>query len=308
MRIAGLIALLALAPFRSADSAPQTPPAPTPTAPRPAAQADDPAIGVRSRAIRPGEILAIELQSTRPATAMTATLGDRPVMLWRLSPRLWRGVVGLDVEQPPGPLVLAATATMADGLSARSSRTTVDVQPAAFPERHLSVPPRFVEPPESERPRIAREAAQLHAIYDAISTTGPPGRFIAPVSHRRSSPFGSRSVFNGTPRDRHAGLDFASPAGAVIRAPAAGRVALVAPLYYTGNTVVLDHGYGLYSILAHMQRTLVREGQVVEQGARLGTVGATGRATGPHLHWSVRVGSTRVDPAAVLEVLGPARP
>ena len=123
------------------------------------------------------------------------------------------------------------------------------------------------------------------------------------MPHPRSSPFGSRSVFNGQPRDRHAGLDFASPAGAVIRAPAAGRVALVAPLYFTGNTVVLDHGYGVHSILAHMQRTSVRAGQVVARGARLGTVGATGRATAPHLHWSVRVGATRVDPASVLDVL-----
>ena len=115
-------------------------------------------------------------------------------------------------------------------------------------------------------------------------------------------------MFNGQPRDRHAGLDFASPAGAVIRAPAAGRVALVAPLYFTGNTVVLDHGYGVHSILAHMQRTSVREGQVVARGARLGTVGATGRATAPHLHWSVRVGATRVDPASVLDVLAAPPP
>ena len=184
------------------------------------------------------------------------------------------------------------------------SRTvTLDVQPAAFAERHLSVPPRFVDPPESERPRIEREAVRLRAIYDTVSTARPPGLFVPPVPHPQSSPFGSRSVFNGQPRDRHAGLDFASPAGAVIRAPAAGRVALVAPLYFTGNTVVLDHGYGVHSILAHMQRTSVREGQVVARGARLGTVGATGRATAPHLHWSVRLGATRVDPASVLDVL-----
>jgi murein DD-endopeptidase MepM/ murein hydrolase activator NlpD len=81
----------------------------------------------------------------------------------------------------------------------------------------------------------------------------------------------------------------------------------VAPLYFTGNTVVLDHGYGVYSVLAHMQRTMVAEGQVVARGARLGTVGATGRATAPHLHWSVRMGSTRVDPAAVLDVLAEPR-
>ena len=147
---------------------------------------------------------------------------------------------------------------------------------------------------------------RLRAIYEAVSTDLEPGVFAAPVPHRRSSPFGSRSVFNGEARDRHAGLDFASPAGAIIRAPAAGRVVLVAPLYFTGNTVVIDHGRGLYSVLAHLQRALVADGQVVARGDRLGTVGATGRATAAHLHWSVRLGSTRVDPASVLEVLGAA--
>ena len=190
----------------------------------------------------------------KAVTAITATLGDRAIPVWRVSPRAWRGLAGLDVEQAPGPVPLTVTATPKQG-PPLSRTVTLDVQPAAFAERHLSVPPRFVDPPESERPRIEREAVRLRAIYDTVSTAHPPGLFVPPVPHPRTSPFGSRSVFNGQARDRHAGLDFASPAGAVIRAPAAGRVALVAPLYFTGNTVVLDHGYGVHSILAHMQRT-----------------------------------------------------
>jgi murein DD-endopeptidase MepM/ murein hydrolase activator NlpD len=259
-------------------------------------------VDVRSRAIRPGEVVAIAVRTPSPAQTPSATLAGRPIPLWRVAPTSWRGIAGLDVEQAPGPLALVVSASPADG-SPLSSTTTLDVVPAAFRERRLSVDPRFVEPPPEARPRIAREAAALHAIYDRVSADRQPAGFVAPVPHRRSSPFGSRSIFNGVPRDRHAGLDFASPAGAVIRAPAAGRVALVDDLYYTGNTVVLDHGAGVYSILAHMQRTFVEGGQAVARGARLGTVGATGRATGPHLHWSVRVGGTRVDPASVLEVL-----
>ena len=264
-------------------------------------------VEVRSRAVKPGEILEITVRESVPLTAIAATLGDRDVPLWRDSAATWRGLAGLDVEQVPGALVLTVTATASQGPPLAHS-VTLDVLPAAFAERHLTVSPRFVDPPESERPRIEREAVRLRAIYDTVSMARPPGLFVPPVPHRRSSPFGSRSVFNGQARDRHAGLDFASPAGAVIRAPAAGRVALVAPLYFTGNTVVLDHGYGVHSILAHMQRTSVRAGQVVARGARLGTVGATGRATAPHLHWSVRVGATRVDPASVLDVLAAAEP
>jgi murein DD-endopeptidase MepM/ murein hydrolase activator NlpD len=262
-------------------------------------------VDVHSRAVKPGEILAITVRSAAPLTAMAVTLGDRPVPVWRDSLTTWRGLAGLDVEQAPGPIALKAGGTMANAPPV--ARTlTLEVEPAAFVERTLTVPPRFVDPPASARPRIAREAKRLHAIYDTVSADRTPGPFVAPVPHRRSSPFGARSIFNGVPRDRHGGLDFASPAGAVIRAPAAGTVVLVAALYYTGNTVVIDHGRGLYSVLAHLQRTTVREGQAVLQGARLGTVGMTGRATGPHLHWSVRMGGTRVDPAAVLDVLGPA--
>jgi murein DD-endopeptidase MepM/ murein hydrolase activator NlpD len=263
------------------------------------------AVDVRSRAVRPGEVLAIDVRSPDAITAMTATIGDRAIPIWRLAPRAWRALAGLDVEQASGPLALTVTATPSQG-PPLTRTVTLEVQPAAFAERRLSVPPRFVEPPESERPRIEREAVRLRAIYDAVSADRQPAGFVAPVPHPRSSPFGARSVFNGVPRERHAGLDFASPAGAVIRAPAAGRVVLVGPLYWTGNTVVIDHGEGLYSILAHMTRTLVREGQTVARGARVGTVGATGRVTGPHLHWSVRLGSARVDPASVLDVLADA--
>ena len=261
------------------------------------------AVDVRSRALRPGEVLAVTVRTPVPTQTASGRIGDRPLVLWRVGPTLWRGVAGLDVEQVPGPLTLTVTASPVAG-SPLTSKTTLDVVPAAFRERRLSVDPRFVEPPPEARPRIEREAITLHAIYDRVSDERQPAGFVAPVPHRRSSPFGSRSIFNGVPRDRHAGLDFASPAGAIIRAPAAGRVVLVDDLYFTGNTVVLDHGAGVYSILAHMQRMFVEAGQEVARGARLGTVGATGRAAGAHLHWSVRVGGTRVDPAAVLDVLG----
>jgi murein DD-endopeptidase MepM/ murein hydrolase activator NlpD len=261
-------------------------------------------IDVRRRALKPGEILDVSVRTPAPLTAMAATLGGRAIPVWRVTPTAWRAIVGLDVEQPVGPIDLVVGGTPASG-PPLSHTLTLAIEAAGFAERHLSVPPRFVDPPASALPRIERESKQLHAIYDTTSGDRTPGAFVAPVPHRRSSPFGSRSIFNGEPRERHGGLDFASPAGAIIRAPAAGRVALVADLYFTGNTVVIDHGQGLYSILAHMQRTLVRDGQILAQGAAVGRVGATGRATGPHLHWSVRLGGTRVDPASALDLLAP---
>ena len=259
---------------------------------------------VRSRALKPGEVIEVIVTPPVPLTTIAATVGGRAFPLWKRTPTTWRGLVGLDVEQPPGPLDLVVGGTPASG-PPLSRTVTLTIAPSTFNERHLTVAPRYVEPPASALPRIEREAKALRAIYDAVSTERAPGHFVAPVNHRRSSPFGSRSIFNGVPRERHSGLDFASPSGAVIRAPAAGRIALVGPLYFTGNTVVIDHGEGLYSILAHLQRASVREGQLVVQGETIGLVGATGRATGPHLHWSVRLGGTRVDPASVLDLLKP---
>ena len=298
-----VVALVALQVGWPGPAAAQTP---SPARAAATAASDGLGVEVRSRALRPGEVLAIDVRAPEGVTAITATLGDRAIPVWQLSPRAWRGLAGLDVEQPPGPLVLTVTAATPKG-PPMARTITLDVHPGAFAERRLTVPPRFVEPPESERPRIDRERRRLQAIYQATSTDRRPGAFVPPVPHRRSSPFGSRSVFNGVPRDRHAGLDFASPAGAVIRAPASGRVVLADALYFTGNTVVVDHGYGLVSVFAHLQRTMVAEGEAVSRGARLGTVGATGRATGPHLHWSVRLGGARVDPAAILHVLADVR-
>ncbi|MEO5822426.1 MAG: M23 family metallopeptidase [Vicinamibacteraceae bacterium] len=319
MRIAVLIALvlpLTLSALASAQPAtpaarpaarPAQQPAARPGSPKPPTSAAEAlTVDVRSRAVRPGEVLDIRVQTAERLTSVAVTLGDRPLHAWKLPSGGWRVLAGLDAEQVPGPLVLTVLGARASGAPI-AKVLNLTVAAANFADRRLTVPPKFVDPPESERPRIERERQRLQAIYDGHSDLAP-GVFVAPVPHRRSSPFGSRSIFNGVPRERHGGMDFASPAGAIIRAPAAGRVVVVGPLYWTGNTVVIDHGQGLYSILAHMTRTLVREGDTVASGARLGTVGATGRVTGPHLHWSVRLGGTRVDPAAVLAVLGPRRP
>ena len=126
-----------------------------------------------------------------------------------------------------------------------------------------------------------------------------------PVPGKAVSRFGSRSVFNGQPRAPHGGADFISSEGTPVLAPGAGRVLLAHDLYFSGNTVVIDHGLGLFSLLAHLSAFDVREGELVTEGQTVGRVGATGRVTGPHLHWAVRAGGARVDPLSVLALLGP---
>jgi len=124
------------------------------------------------------------------------------------------------------------------------------------------------------------------------------------VPGEANSGFGTRSIFNGEPRSAHSGADFLSGTGTPVKAPNAGRIVAARDLYFTGNTVIIDHGMGLFSMLAHLSRLDVREDEVVTAGQVVGAVGATGRVTGPHLHWALRAGGARVDPVSLLALLG----
>jgi murein DD-endopeptidase MepM/ murein hydrolase activator NlpD len=130
------------------------------------------------------------------------------------------------------------------------------------------------------------------------------GPFEPAVPHAANSAFGTRSIFNGEARSAHSGADFSSPAGTPVKAPAGGRVLLARELYYTGRTVMVDHGAGIISLFAHLSAIDVAPDAAIRAGQVIGKVGATGRATGAHLHWTVRVSGARVDPLALLHVLG----
>ena len=183
------------------------------------------------------------------------------------------------------------------------------VKPRTFRTRRLTVNEAFVTPPPSEQDRIEEEAALLAAVWR--SPAGErlwTGEFVRPVPGVANSAFGTRSVYNGKPRTPHGGADFLSPGGTPVHAPNAGRIAVARALYFTGNTVVIDHGLGLFSMLAHLSAIDVQEGDVVAAGEVVGQVGATGRVTGPHLHWAVRANDARVDPLSLLALLGAPDP
>ena len=152
--------------------------------------------------------------------------------------------------------------------------------------------------------RIRSEAQFMTAVYEHSAPEPDWANGLRrPVAESANSSFGTRSVFNGEPRSPHAGTDFLSPAGTPIAAPAAGRIVGARELFFTGNTVIIDHGLGVFSMLAHLSRIDVHEGDAVQAGDILGLVGATGRVTGPHLHWAVRLNGTRVDPLSLLAVV-----
>jgi len=187
--------------------------------------------------------------------------------------------------------------------------TTVDfeVQPKTYPEQRLTIAnPKMVNPDPADLQRIEAEAARMEQVYLSFSEGPAPTRLDQPLNGRTSSPFGFRRVFNGEPRNPHSGLDLAAPTGTPIKAPAPGTVRLTGSFYFNGNSVFLDHGQGLISMVCHLSEIKVREGVQVQAGDLLGLVGATGRATGPHLHWSVSMNGNRVDPEIAMAVFSRA--
>jgi len=174
-----------------------------------------------------------------------------------------------------------------------------------YPSEKLRGDPLKVIPPPEEQPRIHREREQLQLIYGRSSQSFDylSGFALPTRSTKVTSPFGASRIYNGEKRGFHSGTDLRAGTGDPIWAAAHGRVVLAADLYYTGKTVVIDHGYGLLTLYGHMNRTLVREGARVLKGARLGDAGSTGRVTGPHLHWGAILRGVRVDPMELLELL-----
>jgi murein DD-endopeptidase MepM/ murein hydrolase activator NlpD len=184
----------------------------------------------------------------------------------------------------------------------RETRSLAIAQREYEIQRIDKLPGAMVTPPQEFYDRLARERAEVAEArsgdYDFLHAFGP---YVWPAKGIISGVYGSQRILNGEPRQPHYGVDVAAPEGTPVTAPAAGLVTLaVTDQYYTGGTIIIDHGYGVTSTLMHMQSVTVKKGQRVAQGDPLGTIGATGRATGPHLDWRMNWGDRRVDPALLV--------
>jgi len=267
-----------------------------------AAAATPPALTVttRARALQPGELVLFTILAAQPVSQVTVRAFGRDWPAYEDgSARRWRAPVGIDLDTRP--------ATYHAEIAAGEDRTSYPlvVRARAFRTRHLTVNPDLVNPPPDALERIDAEARELSDIW----AHGEPqrlwsGPFVRPVPDEANSAFGTRSVYNGEARSPHSGADFLSPEGRPVKAPNAGRIVLAGARYFTGNTVIVDHGLGLFSLFAHLSEIDVKAGDTVAAGDLVGKVGATGRVTGPHLHWTVRVNGARVDPLSLLDVLG----
>ena len=209
----------------------------------------------------------------------------------------WTAVVGIPLAAEPGETSIA--------VEAAGARRTLPytISPKRYSEQRLKVEPRTVDLSPEDQARYERERA--HQALVMATLTEPPHttslRMRAPTPGRRSSSFGLRRIFNGQARNPHSGMDIAAATGTPVVSPLPSRVIDTGNYFFNGNTVWLDHGGGLLSLMCHLSETDVKPGDVLKAGERLGAVGATGRVTGPHLHWGVMLNRTMVDPALFLD-------
>lgn len=211
-------------------------------------------------------------------------------------------LVGVDLEQPPGHWPLTVESLSPAG-ERHLTHLALRVERVVRPEQRLTLPKQMVTPTQKKIVKqIERDQKRLQQIFARRSQIvfSPP--FYRPVDGDVISTFGLRRVLNGIAKSPHNGVDFRAATGTPIMAMARGEVVLAEDLYYTGKTIILDHGGGFFSLYAHLDRILVASNTVAESGSTIGTVGSTGRSTGPHLHLGTRLGQARVDPLAVISL------
>jgi murein DD-endopeptidase MepM/ murein hydrolase activator NlpD len=260
-------------------------------------------IGVAARSIQPGELVVLTLTFNAEPTSVAVRVFDREMPTYKLRAGVWEALVGIDLERKPGTYAVAVDARV--GATIVRGEKALVVQPRTFATRRLRVDPDFVNPSAPVLARIASEAAFIREVSGRSAQdrlwSAP---FLRPVPDQANSRFGARNIFNGERRRPHGGTDFLSAAGTSVHAPNAGRVVAARELFFTGNTLIIDHGLGVVSLLAHLSSMDVHEGDTVSAGQIVGRVGSTGRVTGPHLHWALTVAGARVDPLSALALIG----
>lgn len=266
------------------------------------AQAQPSAVMLTPANVEAGSPVLIQVDAPDNAELDGEWLGHRLEFFRGRAGGGWFSLAGVDVEAAVGPSTLRIEEKISGGTALDLSRA-VEIHAANYRTSSLSVASRFVSPSPEELKRIKAEN-ELKARVFATSAQQPlwSGDFRVPVLSAPTDSFGTRRMLNGQLASVHKGMDFRAHKGTPVRAGNNGVVALARGLYYEGNCVVIDHGMGLFTLSMHLSRIDVREGQQVTKGQRVGLSGATGRVTGPHLHWAVRWDGAYLDPAKMLRM------
>lgn len=238
----------------------------------------------------PGGIAIVALKA-KADVAPKAYFQKRPVAVLKEN-GVWYAVAGLGLSTKVGEHFIVS----------QGQRYPFTVTSKDYPEQHIELKTRkHIDLSAEDLARHRKEKKQATSVFEAFDAQQEPDiAFIKPVAGPYSSPFGLKRFFNGEPRNPHSGLDIAAAKGTPIKAPAKGKVVLTGNFFFNGNVVYIDHGQGVVSMFCHLSEIDVSTGQTLKQGQLVGKVGATGRATGPHLHWSVSLNNARIDPMLLL--------
>lgn len=247
-----------------------------------------------------GTAVQVKVPNEPAAKSVEVRWDDKTVPAFRAGDA-WTTILGVDLDAKPGAHTAEAVLTTDDG-RLEKREITIDVAAKSYPKEPLKVGGKFVELSKADLARSERENSEVGAIYRRItSNIVPDEAFTVPIPGETGTNFGVRRVFNGEPRAPHSGADLHAAIGTPVHATNRGRVVLAKKLFFTGNTVIVDHGLGIYSLYAHLSRIDVKDGEVVKNGQVVGLSGATGRVTAPHLHWAMRVQGARVDPFSLVQ-------
>lgn len=263
-----------------------------------AAQTD---ISLESSTVAQGGIMRVDVIAAGGATSVSGSFDGKSLPFVKSESGAFYTLLGVDMEKAPGSYPLDIK-VMKDGAVLESLEKSITVEDGGFPVQRLTLPDKQVFLDEEDLARNKRESALRNERWSRWADKRYwNSTFIQPIDGELNR-FGSRRIINDAPRSPHSGADISAAQGTPVKATAAGKVILTGDFFFTGNTVYIDHGYGLISMYFHLSRVNVTDGEIVTQGQFIGEVGSTGRATGPHLHWGIRYRNNRINPASLIKL------
>jgi murein DD-endopeptidase MepM/ murein hydrolase activator NlpD len=256
--------------------------------------AGQPKIVLKPNTRGPGDIMVVTIKNS--SGPVQGLFRNKPVY-FNETKGAWKAIVGIDLHAEPGTYPLELT------IKGKSVSRDVKIAKKKYPLERLTLPEDMVVLTPENEARVEREQRRMAVLWPIDSLRVWSGGFINPLPGKKiGTPFGVRRIINNIPKSQHSGIDVKADEGTPVLAPNDGVVVLVDNEFYSGNSIVLDHGQGIYTMFFHLSKINVRYGQAVIKGDAIGLVGATGRATGPHLHWGVRIQGARVDPLELIHL------
>jgi len=246
-----------------------------------------------------GDVILINIKAGDGETPRITWMKKDVSLVLNPARSLWQGFLAADLNSKPGRYQVLVEMPSSDV----KEQFDIQVNDMDYGVRNLTLPKEKVELDAESLKRVKEETAVISALWSAQKPIPAwKGNFLMPVDGEIAGTFGKRSVINNLERSPHSGLDQKGETGELVRAINNGKVALVADHFFTGNSMFVDHGGGIISMYFHLDKILVKEGDTVDKGQTIGLVGATGRVTGPHLHWGVRVNGARVNPLTLIDL------